>query len=156
MLFPQPRVPLRSALGYPLAFPPGTSEWRQARRLANLQGRFLHSLARSECPSFPVPRSSAAGFAFGVGAGPVLEFVGVEFAVEVGDALGKACLRIRDSLVVDDGSELFEEEVQQEAGGQDADGIEVFFKVALKRRNGCGSLLLREFEGDHGLLPARL
>ena len=44
---------------------------------------------------------SAAGFALGVGAGPVLEFVGVEFAVEVGDALREAGLRVGDGLVVD-------------------------------------------------------
>ena len=37
-------------------------------------------------------RALAAGFAFGVGAWPVLEFVRVEFAIEIGDALGEAGL----------------------------------------------------------------
>lgn len=96
--------------------------------------------------------SLAAGFAFGVVARPVLEFVGVEFAVEVRHALGEAGLRVADGLVVDDGANFFEEEAEEEAGGQIADGVEVLFEVALERGDGIGALLLVEFEGDHGSL----
>lgn len=96
---------------------------------------------------------SAAGFAFSVGAGPVLELVGVEFSVEVGDALRKASLRVGDGLVVDYRADFFEEEIEQEAGGHIADGLQILFEVALHGSDGVGALLLAEFKGDHGPAP---
>ena len=80
-----------------------------------------------------------------------MEFVGVEFAAEVGDALGEAGLRVADGLVVDDGADLFEEEVEEERGREIADWIEIFLEVAFEGGDGSGALRFVEFQGDHGL-----
>ena len=48
-----------------------------------------------------------------------------------------------------DGADLFEKEIEQETRGHVADGLEVFFEVALHGSDGVGALLLGEFEGDH-------
>jgi len=76
--------------------------------------------------------ASAAGFAFGVGAGPVLEFVGVEFAVEIGYALGEAGLCVGDGLVVNDGADFFEEEVEEEGGGRSPMGASMELRFSSK------------------------
>jgi hypothetical protein len=70
----------------------------------------------------------SAGFAFGVGAGPVLEFVREEFAVEIGYALREAGLRVGDGLVVDDGTYLLEEEIEQETAGRSPMGSRFSWK----------------------------
>src|ERR1700739_74283 len=102
-----------------------------------------------------VQSRSAAGFALGVGAGPVLELVGVEFAVEVSYALRQPRLRGDDGLVVDGRADLFEEEIEQETCGHIADGLEVLFEVALHGSNGVGALLFGEFKCDHGPAPLK-
>ena len=50
---------------------------------------------------------------------------------------------VDDGLVVDGGTDLFEEEVEEQACGQFADGVEIFFEVALDGGDGVGALLLR-------------
>jgi len=92
----------------------------------------------------------AFALAFGVGAGPVLELVGVEFAVQIGDALEKPCLSVGDRLVVNDGADFFEDEIEQQACGKIADWFrEILFEVALNRGDGGGALLLGELDGHH-------
>lgn len=70
--------------------------------------------------------------AFGVVPRPVLELVGIEVASEIGELELQTSLRIVDSFVVDGRTDLFEDEVEQKAGGQFADGFEVFFEVTLE------------------------
>ena len=79
----------------------------------------------------------------GVDLGPVLEFIGVKLSAEIGDTLLHACLGIVNRLVVDDGAELFQKEVEQQAGGQLADWfVHVFVKVTLHGSDGrCARLL---------------
>jgi hypothetical protein len=48
---------------------------------------------------------------------PVLEFVGVKFAIEVGYAKQETGLRVGDGLVVNDGTDFPEKEVEQQARG---------------------------------------
>ena len=73
----------------------------------------------------------AAGLALGIVTGPVLELIGVEFAIEVGYALGEASLGVRDGPVVDDGADLFEKEVEEQSSGEiadrDVDRIQILF-----------------------------
>ena len=92
---------------------------------------------------------SPARLAFGVGARPILEFIGEEFAIEIGNALRHAGLGVGDGLVVNGRADFFEEEVEQESRGHIPDGIQVLFEVALHGGNGFGALLFREFKGDH-------
>jgi len=90
--------------------------------------------------------------AFGGLAGPVLERVGEELAIEVGDALLQALLGVGDGFVVDGGADLLEELVEEESGGEIPDGLgQVLFEVLLEGFNGVGAGLLREFDGDHAV-----
>ena len=63
------------------------------------------------------------GAFLGVGAGPILEFIAEEFAAQIDDVLLQPRLGIRNGLVVDHGADLFDKEIEQQAGGQIADGI---------------------------------
>ncbi len=80
---------------------------------------------------------------------PVLQFVEVELAGEVEEALLEAgltmILGVENGLVVDRGADLFEEEVEELAGGEIAEGFgEVGFGVAAEGGNGVGAGLLCE------------
>jgi len=80
-----------------------------------------------------------------------LELVGVEFAGEVGELELQTGLGVCDGAVVDGGTDLFEDEVEEEAGGHIANGFgKIFFKVTLEGCDGVGTLLPGELDGGHG------
>lgn len=92
----------------------------------------------------------AARSSFGIHTRPVLELIGVELAGQIGDLQLQAGLGVDDGAVVDGWADLFEDEVEEQAGGHIANGFgEVFFEVALERGDGVGALLLGEFDGGH-------
>lgn len=80
---------------------------------------------------------------FGSLARPVLEFVGAELAAEIGEAQLQARLRVADGLVVDDGSDLFKEVIEELARGKVSEGLgQVLLKVLLDGGDGvCARLL---------------
>lgn len=66
-------------------------------------------------------------------AGPVREFVLVDFEVELGDAGGQALLDIGHGLVVDQGADFVDKEAEQGTGGDVAQAlIQVLAQVALQ------------------------
>jgi hypothetical protein len=77
--------------------------------------------------------------------GPVGEGVFVEFAFEVFEALVEAGGGVGDALVVDEGSDVGEEEVEQESGCEVAEG---FGEVALLADggDGVGAVFFGEFD----------
>lgn len=65
--------------------------------------------------------------------GPVLERILIQIAGEVGESRGEVRLRVLDGLVVDGRGYLFEEEVEQHAGGEFAERLgEVGFGFAFE------------------------
>ena len=97
--------------------------------------------------------ASGAGVAgsFGGVFGPVLELVLVELAGEVEEAFLQAGLGVEDSFVVDRGTDLFEEEVEELGGGEFAERLgEVLFGVATEGGDGVGAGLF--WEGEVGML----
>ena len=95
--------------------------------------------------------SELALFSLGVVAGPELEFIGEEFAGEVGEAGGEARLRVGDGLVVDGGGYLLKKVVEQQASLEFSYGLgELVGKVALERGDGGGAGGFGEFDGLHG------
>src|SRR5208282_102157 len=105
------------------------------------RGNSTRILLRCVCDA---PRLSPAILLLVLEANPVLEFVGIQFAVQVGDAPGEARLRVGDGLVVDGRPYLFENEIQQQACGQFANGLRQFLaKIALDGCDGFGARLFR-------------
>ena len=77
---------------------------------------------------------------------PVLELVHVEFAFKVGDALREACLRIVNGAVVNRGTDLFKDVVEEQPGREIAEGLEVLFEVAFEGGDGVGTGWSGEFD----------
>ena len=92
---------------------------------------------------------SSLAAALGDVPGPVLQLVEVELAGKVEESFLQAGLGVEDGFVVDDGADLFEEEVEQLAGGEFAEGLgEVCFGIAAKGDDGVGAGLFWEGDDD--------
>ncbi len=86
------------------------------------------------------PAELFAAFGLAVAVAPVLEFVRIDFGIQVADAGLHSFLRISDAFVVDAWPDLFEDELKQRARSQVADGLlQVLLKILL---NGFERILL--------------
>jgi hypothetical protein len=79
-----------------------------------------------------------------------LEFINVEVAGEVGELLLETRLGVGNGLVVDGRADVFQDEVEEQAGGQVADGFEIGFKVALERGDGVGAAWRARWDARRG------
>src|ERR1035438_6299149 len=104
------------------------------------RGASMQSFLRNTCAT---PRPSPPILLFILKSNPVLEFVRIEFAVQVCDAPGEARLRVSDGLVVDGRPNLFEEEIQEQPRRQFANRLRHFLpEVSLDGCNRFGARLL--------------
>lgn len=81
---------------------------------------------------------------------PVLELFLVHFQIKLRDALLEPLLHVGDRLVVDDRTDLFDEEAEERSSGDVAYGfLQILLEVPLNGRNGVFPSFFSEFDG-HG------
>jgi hypothetical protein len=86
-----------------------------------------------------------------------LELVGIELAVEVGDVLLHPGLRVDDGAIMDGGADLFQEEVEQQTGGEIAEGLRhIFCEVAFDGSDGVRTGLVGKFDVITAILRAEI
>jgi hypothetical protein len=83
---------------------------------------------------------------FAVDFGPILKLRNEKFAFQVRYPLRESRLNILYCTVIDDGPNFFDEEREQQSGGQVADWLgHVFFKVTFDGSNGIFARFGRDF-----------